>query len=440
MDGLFDRDGLSDRVEPEQAWAGTVGAIIVLLTLGSMLFPRQVYDAFLWQYFWGPVEADARGESCLARIDGETVAGECNAAIVAEPGYTAISTVSYAIVLVSMLVGVYFLMERLDIGKRPELIYALFPFVLFGGALRTIEDASLAIREAGVDAAVIPFPWTALIISPFIYFTVFAITVAALVTGVMISRRRSGTQPTPVADGSGARDDGNGANGSRADDESEAGDPRADDESVDDETGDEESADDDPRGDETIELRGYEYPTAAIGTALFLLSVVYLGWLSLTTDVLTFDWRIPTITLLGATVLTALVRVGTERWNPEIHSGTGGVGALIIWGHTVDGIANVLSLDWYATFGLQQYEPKHVVNSGVRTVTEAIQPAWLSDAIGITWPFLPIKIVAAVAVVALFNDEVLEESPRYSVLLLVTVLAVGLGPGTRDFLRASFGI
>jgi len=106
----------------------------------------------------------------------------------------------------------------------------------------------------------------------------------------------------------------------------------------------------------------------------------------------------------------------------------------------VDGIANVLSLDWNEELGIQAYEPKHVVNSGVRTVTEAIQPAWLSDAIGITWPFLVIKVVAAVAVVALFNDEVLEESPRYSVLLLVTVLAVGLGPGTRDVLRATFGI
>jgi uncharacterized membrane protein len=39
-----------------------------------------------------------------------------------------------------------------------------------------------------------------------------------------------------------------------------------------------------------------------------------------------------------------------------------------------------------------------------------------------------------------FEDEIFEESPRYTMLLLVAVLAVGLGPGTRDMLRATFGV
>jgi uncharacterized membrane protein len=34
----------------------------------------------------------------------------------------------------------------------------------------------------------------------------------------------------------------------------------------------------------------------------------------------------------------------------------------------------------------------------------------------------------------------MEESPRYSIIMLVAILAVGLGPGTRDMLRATFGI
>jgi uncharacterized membrane protein len=320
-----------------------------------------------------------------------------------------------------LLVGVYFLMERLEIGTETELLYALFPFVLFGGALRTIEDASLAVREAGVDAAVVPFPWSALIISPFIYLTVFAMTVVALVVGVWIARGGADPGSTIATDG-----------GQEA--------PAQDDIDADVESDGDSSTREFEDDERTAESRGYEYPTALIGTGLFVLSIGYLLWLTLTTDVLTFNWLVPTITLVGATVLTALAWIVTRDWRPEIHSGTGPVGALLIWGHSVDGIANVLSLDWNEELGIQAYEPKHVVNSGVRTVTEAIQPAWLSDAIGITWPFLVIKVVAAVAVVALFNDEVLEESPRYSVLLLVTVLAVGLGPGTRDVLRATFGI
>jgi uncharacterized membrane protein len=39
-----------------------------------------------------------------------------------------------------------------------------------------------------------------------------------------------------------------------------------------------------------------------------------------------------------------------------------------------------------------------------------------------------------------FDEEIMEESPRFSVLLLVAILAVGLGPGTRDMLRATFGV
>jgi uncharacterized membrane protein len=39
-----------------------------------------------------------------------------------------------------------------------------------------------------------------------------------------------------------------------------------------------------------------------------------------------------------------------------------------------------------------------------------------------------------------FNDEIFEESPRYAYLLLIAILAVGLGPGTRDMLRATLAI
>jgi uncharacterized membrane protein len=404
-------NGLAERVDPERAWAGTVAALVAILTLGSIVFPRQVYDGFLWQYFWGPVEADARGYDCLARIDGQTVTGDCTAAIVAEPGYTTISTVSYGLVLVLMLVGVYFLMERLEIGTDREFLYAMFPFVLFGGALRTVEDASLAVREAGVDAAVIPFPWSALIISPFIYFTVFALTVLSILIGVAISRRTE--RSIPILPDGGA-----------------------------DEASDNELSTAKRGAVEIKRKQQFTTITGALGTGLLVLALGYLVWLTLTTDVLTFNWLILTITFVGATVLTGLVWIATQDGiqGIDVHSGTDYAGALIIWGHTVDGIANVLSLDWNDELGLQEYQPKHVVNSGVRVVTDAIQPASVSEAIGITWPFLIIKVVAAVGVVALFNDEVFDESPRYTVLLLITVLAVGLGPGTRDVLRATFGI
>ena len=50
------------------------------------------------------------------------------------------------------------------------------------------------------------------------------------------------------------------------------------------------------------------------------------------------------------------------------------------------------------------------------------------------------KVALAVGILWLFDDRIIEESPRYSLLLLLAVVVVGLGPGTRDMLRATFGI
>lgn len=371
---------IDDRRQLERLWVVSVLVVSATLAVGSALFPRRVFDGFLWKYFWGPVEADGRNLACVARLDGETYVPETcvNAAgYVAEPGYTLVSTVSYGLILIWMLVGVYFLVDRLDIATERSFVYPLVPFIFFGGTLRTIEDASIELMvETGTPA--IPFPYSAAIISPFIYFVVFAVTVLAIVLSVWAANRNY--------------------------------------------------------------IDRYEYGLAAVGSLLLAVAVGYLGYLAVGTEVLTFNASVPFITLVGATVITALVWWATEQYVPSVNDGTRLVGALVIWGHAVDGVANVLSLDWANELGLPQYAPKHVVNAAVRDITGAVQPAWLSEAIGITWPFLPLKVLAATAIVWLFNDELYEESPRYTIVLLVTVLAIGLGPGTRDFLRATLGI
>lgn len=378
----MDMNDAFDRIDPVRAWAATLAGAIVALVAGSLAFPRRVYDGFVWKYFWGPVVADGTGSTCARRVDGETVlldgASECQraAGVVAEPGYTTISTVSYALILVFALVGVVFLLQRLDIGNGHGFFFALFPFMLFGGALRTVEDASVALLRTGDPA--IPFPWSGLLISPLIYFTVFFVTLAAVLLSVAAARRG------PVD--------------------------------------------------------RYEYPLAGIGTAALVVTVGYLGWLANTTGLLDFHPIVPIVTLGGATLIAALAWVGTERYAPEVNAGTGYMGVLVVWGHTVDGIANVLSLDWASALGLPTYTPKHVVNSAIVDVTGALQPESVSSAIGTAWPFLFVKVGAALFVVWVFNEEIFEESPRYSMLLLVAVTAVGLGPGTRDFLRATFGI
>ncbi|MDZ5810127.1 DUF63 family protein [Halorubrum sp. AD140] len=384
---------MSTRVEgrfglsPERAWAAVVGGVALLLAIGSVVFPRAVYDRFVWRYFWGPVVADGEGAQCAVRDAGGTEllgsASACSAAVeagdvVAAPGYTTVSTVSYVVVLLGMLVGVVFLLRRLEIGDELRFFYALFPFMLLGGALRTVEDSGVAAMRAGTEP-LIPFPASALLISPFIYFTAFGFTLACVLAAYALADR-------------GVVDD-------------------------------------------------YATPLFAMGTVALAASVGYLSYLAAATDYVEFYPQVSALTLGIATAATAVTWKLATAYEPTIRQGTGVAGIVIIWGHAIDGAANVIGLDWMpALTGTSNLVPKHVVNALIVDWTGRLLPESIVSVTGDAWPFLLVKLAAATFVVWVFNGEMFEESPRYTLMLLITVLAVGLGPGTRDMLRATFGI
>lgn len=373
--------------EPLKAWAAAAVVLIVGIASASLAFPQRVYEGIIWQYFWGPVVADAHGVStagCAVRDGGETSiytsASDCAAAsgIVAHPGYTTFSTISYALILIFAIVGVVLLMQRLEIGSDQSLFYALIPYVFLGGTLRVVEDANaLVFRETG--DMVIGLPVVGFIISPLIYFAVFILAAVALLGSIWLDDRDL--------------------------------------------------------------VSRYEIPFASVGLLALVGSFAAIGYFYASTDTMGLFPSVAIISLGGATVIAAATWVITERYWPVVNAGTGFMGVVVVWGHAVDGIANVISLDWGEELGLaRSYEPKHVVNAAIRDITGSIQPGWISEAIGTAWPFLPVKVLVAIVVVWVFNDEVFEESPNFAMLMLVAIFAVGLGPGTRDFLRVTFGI
>ena len=372
---------------PERAWAAVVGGFALLLAIGSAVFPRAVYDRFLWRYFWGPVVADGRGAQCAVRDAGGTEllgsASACQAAVgagevVAFPGYTTVSTVSYVVVLLGMLIGVVFLLRRLEVGDELRFFYALFPFMLLGGALRTVEDSGVAALRAGTEP-LIPFPASALLISPFIYFTAFGVTLACVLAAYALADR-------------GVVDD-------------------------------------------------YARPLFAMGALALAASLAYLSFLAAATDYVEFYPQVLALTLVIATAATAVTWKVATASEPTIRRGTGVAGIVIIWGHAIDGVANVIGLNWMpALTGTANLVPKHVVNALIVNWTGRLLPSSIVAVTGDAWPFLLVKLAAATFVVWVFNGEMFEESPRYTLMLLITVLAVGLGPGTRDMLRATFGI
>jgi uncharacterized membrane protein len=276
-----------------------------------------------------------------------------------------------------MLVGVYSLLQRLDLEPYRQFFFALVPFVLFGGVLRAVEDSFVSARRAGVQPPV-DLPWSGLIISPFIYFTVFFITLGAILAGIWLSR--------------------------------------------------------------TGRAGNYYEPLRSIGGAVLAVTTLYLVFLVATTDYVGWNPMVFVVTMGLATAIAYGAYAAIDRYRPSIHAGTGYMGLVVIWAHAVDGVANVLASDWTALFGVGEYTPKHVVNRIIIDVTNSVQPAPVTATIGDSWTFLVVKIAVAVAILAVFDEQFIEESPRYAVMLLVAIVAVGLGPGTRDMVRVTLGI
>ncbi|RQG91177.1 DUF63 family protein [Natrarchaeobius halalkaliphilus] len=370
-----------ERYGPARVWAVTVGLLAAVVTLAAIAFPQRVYVDLIWQYYWGPVVADAHGWGCIAWAGGEQV--QCaqagaDAGPTASPGYTFVSYAGYIPTLILFLAGIVLLVQRLAIDRYRAGFYALFPFMLFGGALRVVEDANVAAyRETGELA--IQLPWSGFLISPLIYFTVFLVTLVAVVVSVWLEQNDS--------------------------------------------------------------VSGYEYPLAAIGTGLVAVTVGYLGYIAAVEPYATFYPLLLLTTLVGATIATGITWLAIEQFAPGINRGTRYMGIVVIWAHAVDGVANVIGLDWAVAFGhSHNLIPKHPVNEAIVNVTGSMLPQSVVDVTGAAWPFLLVKLAAAVVVIWIFDETVFEDSPRYAILLMITVVAVGLGPGTRDMLRATFGV
>ncbi|WP_123537562.1 DUF63 family protein [Halosimplex salinum] len=376
----------SEQVLTERNWLAAFVATLAALVGGSLVATEQVYDRFIWQYFWGPVYSDANDARCAVQTgDGiELLGGDaaCQAAestgVVAYTGYSTVSEVGYMVALVFLIIGVLLLLNRLALGQDRALFFSLVPFMLFGGALRVVEDATDAATAAGVDPA-IGFPLNTLLISPIIYVTVFVITLAAL----LVSARLEST-------------------GTVADRHRTMG---------------------------------------IIGTGVLGLTLAYLFGLAITADYVDFFPQILVLDVVIATVLAYVIYLAVDRYKPEINAGTGQIGLVVIWAHAIDGVANVIAADWTTTLGHPfTYGAKHPANRIIIEITEQYLPGSIAAVIGTSWPFLVVKLVVAVAIVWLFDERIFDESPRYSILLLVAATAVGLGPGTRDILRVTLAI
>ena len=119
--------------------------------------------------------------------------------------------------------------------------------------------------------------------------------------------------------------------------------------------------------------------------------------------------------------LTGSLTFSHSKWMPAAHM-LNPLYLVLYFGHFVDGSATYLGIDKYG------YVEKHVL------------PTWFIEEFGTAIVMLPLKfLVVTGVIIALENEEHKEDQKQMISLLILFLLALGLGPGTRDILRIVFG-
>ena len=141
--------------------------IISMLIISLILFPREIYDKFLWKYFIGPVLADALGHQVSYH------------GIVAKEGYSIISEVTYGIGLIAAIYGLYTFFEKFGIVVDKKFFISSLPFILLGSFGRVLEDSGLFKQ-----------PFSYFFISPLIYVQIGIYFFFSIFFGVFLKKEK----------------------------------------------------------------------------------------------------------------------------------------------------------------------------------------------------------------------------------------------------------
>ncbi|MFB6361420.1 MAG: DUF63 family protein [Halobacteriales archaeon] len=155
-----------------------------------------------------------------------------------------------------------------------------------------------------------------------------------------------------------------------------------------------------------------------IGGGVFALTV---GAVLLSGDRPTLVW--PLAGLISTALIVAAAWELLKRAAPEV-AVTGGPGALVLFGHGLDGVSTAIGVD------LLRFGERTPASRVILDIAAGLPTA---ETLGVGWLFVVVKLGVAAVVVALFV-ELVEENPRQGYLLLALVAALGLGPGVHNLL------
>lgn len=93
--------------------------------------------------------------------------------------YNIVETLTFALILIVALYGVYLWLRHEKIPVGQKFVLATIPFVVLGALVRTIYDTHIITSD-----------WRFLLVTPLVYFVIFAYTVAVLIGTRILERRR----------------------------------------------------------------------------------------------------------------------------------------------------------------------------------------------------------------------------------------------------------
>ncbi|SER55288.1 DUF63 family protein [Natrinema salaciae] len=158
------------------------------------------------------------------------------------------------------------------------------------------------------------------------------------------------------------------------------------------------------------------------GTAFFAVFTMFALFQSL--DLGTFEPFWPVISVVIAGIVTAIAWIALSLWFTDVAATTGATGALVVFGHTLDGVTTAIGYDVLAA---GEDVPLSLL------ILEAGEALPTADYIGAGWLFVLVKVALAMGILGLFREYV-EEAPRQARTLLALVAAVGLGPAVHNVL------
>ncbi|MFL2521396.1 MAG: DUF63 family protein [Halobacteriales archaeon] len=141
-------------------------------------------------------------------------------------------------------------------------------------------------------------------------------------------------------------------------------------------------------------------------------------------------WTNPAWSIVGlvvALVVSILVWEAVKRKSAEIPKVLGSTGLLVIIGQTLDGTSTAIGID------ILNFKEQTPISQMILDIGASLPVA---NIIGVSWLFVCVKIVLAIALVFLFVDYT-KEKPLYARILLIVMIAIGIGPGMHNLILYS---